>query len=467
MLACCYDAVDLKNCERHRAAVRVIVQHLEAGISYQYQGAWPCVFRLLGQCYSELGLYYAAIMMPSLKALCQLMANSNLVSLAELEKAIGKAVQGLGVEAVVFSAPVQITGNITEDEKNLWVLPLLRKFVRGSRLIFYNDHFVPLAKKCFEIIEKLGQNEKTDPRLIQTYSTIQYQIWALLPSFADEATDVEAAQCHKNFPKLICQVLQHSDGSRLDAMRALRNMVVADGTKTGKLAKNSKNYMPALFNIFTKEPRTALNADDPNAIEDSQRKAAFETIRVYLTIVPDALKNDFMQKILKKYQDEEDELESGRKETGDKKLKGKAKKEQNRKNQKNRYSKSAMLHLARLFVPHVSSTLVNSLVAIVKPLIKSAKDKREQKAAYKVLQDVLSSDSASTEQYINEHLSELSELLLESMSLAATSSRAPRLRCAKVRKLFIILYRIVIDYRFPFYIQKSEIISCEFDELVL
>lgn len=352
------------------------------------------VFRLLGQCYSELGLYFASVMMPSIKALCELMSCNSLVSLGDLEKAIGKAVQGLGVEAVVASAPMQITGNIVQDERNLWVLPLLRKFVKASRLVFFKDHFIPLAQKCTTVIQRLKNDRDADSRLIHTYGTIEYQIWSLLPSFADEAVDVEAAQANKNFAKLICQRITDFENTRIDTMKAIRNMVVADGTNTGKLAKNSINYLPVLFNIFT----------NPDGMDVSHKKAAFETIRVYLSIVPETIKEHFMKIIVSTYQ-----------------------------NADSQQCKSALLNLARLFIPHITSHQVSLLVSTIEPLIKSAKDRRKQKAAYKILQDILSCESAVTEEYINENLTFLSSLLLLSNSKAATSSRAPRLRCAKVR----------------------------------
>ncbi|KAF2354788.1 putative domain NUC173 [Trinorchestia longiramus] len=402
VLTAVYDLVTVETSSQYETAVRRIMQQLELGLSYQCQGAWPCIFRLLGQCFSELGLYYAPTMIPALKHLCELMANNSLASVGELEKAIGKAVQGLGVEAVVCSAPFDITGDITKDEKNLWLLPLLRKFVKGSRLIFFKDNFVPLAEKCFNVRAKLESEPEPNARLVTLYKTVEYQIWAMLPSFACEAVDVEAAQTNRAFAKLVCRLIEHSESSRIDAMAALRNMIAADGSSTGRIAKNSSNYLPALFNLFVREPKTSHNADKPDIIDPSHRLAALSTIIAYLKIVPKSQCEASFTAILGKY-----------------------------KTETKQHCKRALLHLARCFVPYVNSDSIGELIKIVTPLIKSAKDKKEQKAAYRVLEQVLSAGTEGAQEFINNELLALTNLLVTSVSKAANSSRAPRLRCAK------------------------------------
>ncbi|XP_018011596.1 RRP12-like protein [Hyalella azteca] len=402
ILSAVYDILTTETTAEHESTIRTIMHHLEQGLSYQCQGAWPCIFRLLGQCYSELGLYYAPIMMPSLQNLCQLMANDSLAAGGELEKAIGKAVQGLGVEAVVCSSPFDITGDITKDEKNLWLLPLLRKFVKGSRLLFFKDNFVPLAEKCFNVVAKLESEAAPNVRLVSTYKTVEYQIWAMLPSFACEAVDVEEAQSNKAFAKLVCRLIEHSEASRIDAMAALRNMIAADGSSSGRIARNSSNYLPALFNLFVKAPKTSHNTDKPDTIDPSHRLAALSTIIAYLKIVPPSQCETSMNAILGKY---------------------KAETKQHR--------KRALLHLARCFVPYVNSKLIEELFEIITPLIKTAKDKKEQKAAYRVLEQVLAADTDGTREFVNKELLALSDLLIKSVSKATNSSRAPRLRCAK------------------------------------
>lgn len=403
VLGSVYDFISTENCKEHEANVRGILQHLEAALSYQFQGAWPCIFRLFGQCYSELGLYYAPLMMHSLRSLCELMANDGLASIVELERAVGKAIQGLGVEAVVFSAPVTVTGDISKDEKNLWLLPLLRKYVRGSRLVFYKDHFMPMAEKCFNVVSTMEADPKSNKRVLATYKTIEYQIWAMLPSFANQAQDVEEAQANKTFAKLVCRLIEHREASRIDAMAALRHMIVADSTTTGKLAKNASNYLPALFNIFLKVPRNSRNSQKEDVIEGSHRLAALATISAYLKILPQQQSENFMSAIITKYKDETTQ-----------------------------HRKRALLNLIKCFVPHVNGEHIEMLYEVITPLITSAKDKREQKAAYRILEEVLGAESVGSVEFIDEHLPELEELLLQSVAKAAASSRAPRLRATKV-----------------------------------
>ena len=441
LLGCVYDAISTENSETHKNGVRNILVQLEAAMSFQYQAAWPCVIRLLGQCYSELGLYYGSIMMPSLKTLCEMMGEvmkNPSVTVdeakkrfeADLEKSIGKAIQGIGVESVLACAPMNISGDITKDVHNIWVLPILRKYVRGSRLMFFYQEFIPMANKVAEVVSNLEKAEKVNAKILSTYKMIESQIWSLLPSFSREAVDVEQAQGVIKFAKLICELIQHEryTDSRVEAMRALRSMVTANPSKSGRLAKNSNNYMPALFNLYVMKP---TRSKDDDGIKRSDRAAALATIQVYLPIVPDSLCLKFIKNILAKIKSEEDQ-----------------------------HIRNSMLTLAQCFINYISAEAINELYQVIVPLIHtggedphevkkanasklgwkerrnlmtmSAPAKASQKVAYKVLESILSAESQNALLFIHQQLEDLTELLLTSVSEAAASSRAVRLRCAKV-----------------------------------
>uniref|UniRef100_A0A2P2HZC8 RRP12-like protein n=1 Tax=Hirondellea gigas TaxID=1518452 RepID=A0A2P2HZC8_9CRUS len=442
-IGCVYDVITTENDKDLETVVRALVHQLEAGLSYQYHSGWRAIFELFGQCYSELGLYYVPIMIPSLKTICEMMASFSVNSvdrtdkrtMDEAEKAIGKAVQGLGVEAVVYAAPISITGNLNMDEKNLWLLPLLRKFTKNSRLMFFKAHFIPLAEKCFDVITNLEDGKGEMPNaarvgLLRTYNQVQYQIWALLPSFSNQARDVEEAQTNRAFAKLICGLIEHSELSRMDAMAALRYMISSENSSKRHLSRNSSNYLPALFNVFMKEPKTARNIDKENVVDGAHRMAALATITAYLKITPQKVSELFMSSTIAKYKEE---TESVRRRRALSKQVTKSAAEKYKEGTESSHRKRVLLHLARCFVPYVRAPFITTLYEeVVIPLIKDAVDKQEQKAAYRVLEELLSAESEDAVQFVDEQLSELTQLLLNNIKKAAACSRAPKLRCAKV-----------------------------------
>lgn len=390
----------LSSNEGYISAIFLTVQE---GLSFQFQSAWGHVFKTLEVCFTVIGPNFPSTVEPCLKTLSEFMDNPHLPNRAYLEQVIGAAVQVLGPKALMAVMPLQISGNIAEDEKSLWVLPILKKYVEKTQLCYFEDYFVHLAGKCFVLLNSLKEKNQGDSLLAKTYQTVERQIWGLLPSFCNKATDIELALSNEKFARILCDHIKFRDDTRVTIMEALRIMINDNIENPGRLAIYAKNYLPAMFNVYLTRPRKAgsKTLEEPT-ISAGQRQAAHCTIRCYLQIVPKPKCNEFLGLIMNKYNNETDS-----------------------------FKKQAFLDLARAFLPYMDGDLLQRLYEKVKPLISSAKDHREQKAAYRLLEEVLSVGTESGQDFVMKNLSDLSELLLKSLSAAAPPARAPRLRCVR------------------------------------
>ncbi|XP_066963061.1 RRP12-like protein [Macrobrachium rosenbergii] len=420
----------------NRDKMETIFQAVSSGLSYQYQGSWDCVFNSLDSCFKVLGAHFPEMLKPCLRSLSELMDNPKVPHRRYLEQSIGSFVTSVGPKAVMEVIPLQVTGNIAEDEKYLWILPILKRYIKNTQLAFFEDFFVHLAGKCFIIINSLKEKGEGDSILAKTYHTVENQIWNLLPGFCDKATDVDEVLGNEKFARIICDHIRLRDDTRITMMTALRTLVNDNVENPGKLSFYAKNYLPALFNIYLTKPQSFKGKSSPNELSESiisngHRLAAYATIRTYLQIVPQPKYQEFLGMVMKKYNDETDE-----------------------------FKRQAFLDLARTFLPYIDSALVLRLFSKVKPILDAKTDRHVQKAAYRLLEETLSIRNEACQSFVNENIDELSSLLLKSISAAAPSSRAPRLRC--VRQIVLQLDKNISEEKLNEFLQQvvGESVMC-------
>ncbi|XP_076034709.1 RRP12-like protein [Oratosquilla oratoria] len=399
----CITTMDQSTLKTYNSLLLSMFKSVESALSFQYQPAWGHVFTTLAKLFQVLGPHLGEEMLDCLRSLTELMDNEELPQRGKLEHAIGSAIQGLGPKAVVSVVPLQITGAMKEDEKYFWILPLMRKYVKGTQLTFYEDFFVHLAGKCFVLINSLKEKNQGDGLLVKTYQTVEQQIWSLLPSFCNEATDVEAAMSNEKFARILCDHIKFRDDTRLHVMAALRAMIEGNLENPGRLAIYGKNYLPALFNVYLCTPKKmqAEGGEGP-FIENGQRLAAYATIKIYLKILPQPRRNEFLSLIMTKYNDE-----------------------------KSFIKRQALLDIARAFLPYLESSLLQRLYNKVSPLLEQSKEKKEQKSVYRLLEELLALENTEAANFVTNNIDSLADVFLKSLSSAAPNAKAPRLRCVR------------------------------------
>ncbi|XP_046383339.1 RRP12-like protein [Ischnura elegans] len=433
------NAAIVEDPEKHSSYIQNIQKafgFVGSGLKYQYHSAWKHVFLLLSTMFEVCsGGPCQKFLVPLLTPLADLRDSDKFTYTREVDSAIGKAVTSFGPKVVLTAIPFTITGQEKSyDFPRSWILPVLKESVKNSQIKIFVEIFLPLAALCRnKSLELAGNNEKVGSH---TYDLLQAQIWGLLPSFCNGATDVK--DNFKSLAKILGMAISDRKDLRLDVMLAIRRLIsksLESGAEEDRkeLSRFSKNYLPILFNLYTTQPHGSEEA--------GHRLAAYETIKLYLKITDPTLCTELFDRAFAKLQTFKPGL-SGKK--NKKKKKGKNTKETSEPMQqdvpvddkKDVFIRESVMDLLRALLPWQSDgSRLRSLYDYCVPLL-SSKDAHEQKKAYRVIEEIFGCgtgdsgvSSAACKEFFNSNISELQNILLQSLSSAAPSSKAPRIRC--------------------------------------
>ena len=303
----------------------------------------------------------------------------------------GSAVSVLGPKAVLAAIPLNITGEETDLEfQSSWLLPLLRENIRHTELSHFTEYFLPLAARCLSRSTQAGQ--QGDSVAHKTYEVLVYQIWALLPGYCNCPTDLTTS--FKGLARILGVQLGQRKEIRLDILSSLRQLIARNTeneANRAELARYSKNFLPILFNLYTSVPAGSEEA--------GQRLASLETIKLFLQITDMELVCTMFDRALDKFN-----------------------------NETTQFTRDAIIDLLRCMMPHVDQERLTVLYKQTLGRVNS-KDHKEQKKAYRVLEELCKCPSEASKAFISSSLSSLTTELLASLSSASPSSQAPRLRC--------------------------------------
>jgi len=368
-----------------------VVEILAEGVKYQYSGAWQTVLGVLVIVVEVIGANHPDSLTQLLRSLAQLRGSQNFSFEAEVDLVVGKAIAVMGPKSVLSAVPLNITGDETDYEfKSSWLLPVLRDNIRHTQLAFFSEYFLPLAAKCLARSQKSGQ--EGDKIGQKTYEVITYQIWSLLPGFCNCPTDL--ATSFKMVARILGVQLGARKEIRLDILTSLRHLIARNlesEENKSELARYSKNFLPILFNLYTTVPAGAEEA--------GQRLASLETIKMYFMISDTELVNTMFDRAMEKF-----------------------------KTETLQFTRDAVLDLLRSMLPHIEESRISVLYKETIAKVNS-KDHKEQKKAYRVLEELCKCPSDACKQFTVTTLPSLQIQLLSSLSSASPSSQAPRLRC--------------------------------------
>ncbi|KAI3971516.1 hypothetical protein MKW92_003088 [Papaver armeniacum] len=129
-----------------------------------------------------------------------------------LEECFGCAVIAMGPEKILTLVPVVSFEEEELTSLNIWILPILKKYVVGSSLGYYMEHIIPL-------LEPLQQACKT-------YSKLQAAtcaFWDLLPAFCRYPTDTHIK--FEALAKLLLHFMMEDDSMHENVCLALQQLV--------------------------------------------------------------------------------------------------------------------------------------------------------------------------------------------------------------------------------------------------
>ncbi|KAK7479159.1 hypothetical protein BaRGS_00029600 [Batillaria attramentaria] len=384
-------ASQIKNSDASQTSVHKIIRALEAGLSYQFHATWDLVLQLLAVALEVFGKVCPTLLKQCLSSMADLRETAHFSYKAEVDAAVGKAVRSMGPRLVLDAIPLKITGQ--EDDPDLtrsWLMPVLRDNVSDTELSFFSSYFLPLAARFRQKSMELAGQSRT--AAAKTYEALQTQVWSMLKGFCTRPTDI--AKSFKGVAKVLGTALNERPDLQMDVLAALRTVVThSKNNEADKqaVAQFTKNFLPILFNLFTKDPDNA---------HDNHRLAVLETVKVYITIADSELVLSFLDKCLSKM--EETDVTA--------------------------FRKIALKDLAIVMVPYADAPRLKKLYALAVSSVE-ASDKSVQKKAYRILEEVCACPSEYCRDFLSTHLEELQKLLLSSLSASAPSTKAPRLRC--------------------------------------
>lgn len=366
----------------YEPVLRQLVETMRKALGYRHLAAWRHVLHLTAVLFQVAGkLKLAELELASvLESLDDLRDRHDFGGHnRDVEYAIGAAIRAMGPRLVLDVLPLAADPGAT-DLRRSWLIPLLRDCIAGDcTLALFQDTLLPIALRC-----------EGDECLVT-------QIWSILPSICNYASDV------KDNLRRIAKSLGAAISERreLAAMAALRKLI-AKATRSGEeaaddvaeLGRFAKNYLPILFNLYTTRPS--------GTDEEGARLAALDTIKAYLTITSSELANELFDRARAKL-DEPDADD---------------------------FFREGVHDLTRALIGYTSADrLSEHYETRCVPALKNGTARKEQKKAYRFLEEICGSEREVCGRYLREHRRQVQRTLISSATSVIETSRGARLRC--------------------------------------
>uniref|UniRef100_A0A1Y1JYP8 Uncharacterized protein n=1 Tax=Photinus pyralis TaxID=7054 RepID=A0A1Y1JYP8_PHOPY len=383
--------------DQHLGKLEKCFNEVELGLGYQYNMIWNQVLHVIAVMFEVGGKHAGKLMLECLKRLAELRDSYKFSYNNELENAVGAAVKSMGPEIVLsIISLTKENGEINIDRS--WLLPVLKESIKTATIEFWVKSLLPLAMSCHQYsIQLTAQNEGINAHV---YELLYIQLWSLLPNFCNSPTDIQTN--FKTIAKVLGTGITNHKDVRLSILAALRRLIAfakeADREEDlNEIARFDKNYLPLLFNFYTTKAR--------DGEEEGHRLAALETIRVYLSIS----KPDLTQQLFANALDRLKSIEGTEPD--------------------DLYVKDGILDIVRELVPYQNVESIERLYEQCIKGIPKMSNKKEQKKAFRLLEEILENDSDHCKNFFKKNKKPVQKLLTKSMAKAALISKATRLSC--------------------------------------
>jgi len=385
-------AADAAESADEKNAVRKVFAIIEEGLNYQYNSVWPQVFHLLSTFVDAAGKECQAAVGKCLTSLADLRGSINFSLENELDHVVGRAVRRMGPEAVLSFIPLKITGREESFEfPRSWLLPVMRENIQNTELAFFKSYFLPLAAACKA---RSNQAKREDNLAVaKPYDVLVSQIWSLLPGFCNNPTDLK--ESFKSMARTLGETLQNMKELRIDILSSLRQLISKSRGKPEKeaeLSRFAKNFLPILFNLYTTQP--------VGAEETGQRCSVYETMKQYFTIAPEPLMHDMFDRAFEKFVDPSCEA----------------------------FLRDSCLDILQGMLRYQDEQRVEKMFSVCSRHL-ADKDFKQQKRAYRVLEELFSSVTPACQDFMAKNLDGIQANFLEALSKASPTSQAYRLKC--------------------------------------
>ncbi|XP_077241688.1 ARM repeat superfamily protein [Tasmannia lanceolata] len=140
-----------------------------------------------------------------------------LPGMKHLQECIGSAVIAMGPEKLLSLIPISLNAEKLTCS-NIWLIPILKKYVVGASLEYFMECIVPLA----ESIQRVCCGVKKSPNL-KDMQTSARSLWGLLPAFCNYPTDT--SKSFESLAKLLIVVLKEDSYMHETIASSLQELV--------------------------------------------------------------------------------------------------------------------------------------------------------------------------------------------------------------------------------------------------
>lgn len=379
---------DDQRIREYESTLRQIVSIIHKALSYQYLEAWHHVLHLIALLFQITGKSKLRELLDIVCSLGELRDSYNFTHNSDVEYAIGAAIRAMGPRVVLEVLPLQVGGDAVNLKRG-WLIPLLKDCITCGTISFFTDVLLPIVQAC-------EQKAKEESISGKTYEFLVPQIWSILPSICNDASDVK--DNFKNIAQKLGMTINERKELRLPVLAALRKLISKatqseNAADIAELSRFAKNYLPILFNVYT----TRSCGTD----EEGQRLAAFDTIKVYLTITSKELANELFDRALSKLD------EPGADD----------------------FFKECIYDLIRILIGYTDIDKLKKYYDMCVPFLKDNTKQKEQKKVYRFLEEICSSDKEVCKSFLEKHRREIQKVLTTSATCVTKTGRGPRIKC--------------------------------------
>lgn len=289
------------------ACGKFLLSQLHVAMTMKSASVWKFILRAQMKLYETCGEgLQGAELTKVMEDLARLRQSDDCFCKTELDFTIGAAVRHIGVAHVMNILSLEVDPDaaiLSTDFTRSWLLPVLRVNIHNAPISLFISHFLPIAMKIHRRLPTLQA-----PQVQRLYSTFQFQLWELLPSFCESPSDLETA--FPDIAPILGAALNERKDLRMTVLNAIRRALRfclepdAPAERVEVMSRYAKNFMPIFFNMYTG------SVVDGGYDDKGVRLSVLEAIRLYTEVTPADLVTRYVDSAIAKSKDHDESVAS-------------------------------------------------------------------------------------------------------------------------------------------------------------
>ncbi|KAF1765897.1 hypothetical protein GCK72_005850 [Caenorhabditis remanei] len=281
---------------------KFLLAQLHAAMTMKSASVWKFILRAQMKLYETCGDgLQGSELTKVLEDLARLRQSDDCFCKTELDFTIGAAVRHIGVEHVMKVLSLDVDPDaaiLSTDFTRSWLLPVLRVNIHNAPISLFISHFLPIAMKIHRRLPTL------QAQVQRLYSTFQFQLWELLPSFCESPADLETS--FPDIAPILGAALNERKDLRMTVLNAIRRALRfslepdAPPERMEVISRYAKNFMPIFFNMYTG------SITDGGYDDKGVRLSVLEAIRLYTEVTPADLVTRYVDSAIAKSKESEE-----------------------------------------------------------------------------------------------------------------------------------------------------------------